>query len=683
MRSGAWRGGWAGAAAAAAVLLLGSGPGLAQTPDSPERITVTTRAPTRVLETPHAVSVVVGQELRRARPAASLDEALDLIPGLYVQGGRNFAQDSRISIRGYGARATFGIRGIRLYVDGVPSTLPDGQAEVDSLDLAFVERIDVVRSQVSSLYGGGAGGIIAVDTLSPTSEPALRARTLFGTDHLSRYELAATGEAAGTGYALGLARTRSSGYRDHARAEQTTLLAKLQRELDSGWELRAGFSSVWAPEAQDPGGLTAAEVSRDREQAERRSQLQDAGEELDQQKLWLSARRPFETGEFQVSAWALQRDFENKLNINRQVFFEREAWGAAAQYRRQLGALQWSAGVDLDLQLDVRRNHANLLGARGALQLEQSETVRAVGPWTRAELELPGRFWLIAGARYDWVEFVVGDRFVRAIGNADVSDRLHFRQLSPQLALRWGDSEQLQAWGGLVSAFVVPTTTELAPVDSAGGFRSDLDPEHTLGLEVGAKGLLLQRRLGYDLTLFDLRVDDVAVPAQTPSGDDIFRDAGRVRRRGVELGVSALLHPWLSLRLGYTFADFRYKDFDTPGASFDGKREPNFPQQQLAGELRLDHPSGAFGVLAVRHFSDIEVDDANSAESDGATLADIRVGWDIQRRGLTIQPFAGLRNFTRARYDQTLRPNAVGGRYYEPAPLMEVYGGVELRFGRN
>jgi iron complex outermembrane receptor protein len=655
--------------------------------------TESTRSPSRVIETPAAISVVVGQEISRARPAVALDEALDLVPGAFAQGGRNFAQDSRVSIRGFGARAQFGVRGVRMLVDGVPTTLADGQSEVDSLDLAFVERIDVVRSQVSSLWGGGGGGLVAIDTLSPTDEPAYGARVLFGSDHLSRYALTATGKAGATGYAFGLARTRATGYRDHARAEQTALLGKLERELESGLQLGAIFSSVVSPQAQDPGGLTAAEVSADRTQAAPNSLTFDTDEEVEQHKLSLHLRQPLgPASDIRAMVYGLVRDFENLLPF-RQVAFDRNAGGAALSWSTWAGPLRFATGVDFDVQMDHRENWVNTAGGgQGALLLDQSETVRAFGTWARGELELGGGFDLIGGLRWDWVEFVAGDRLVADPATDDASDRLRFRELSPQLGLHWGRSTALQVYANLGSAFGVPTTTELADIDSTGvlvgGFQDDFDAERSTGVELGVKGLISDR-LAYDAALFDLYVRHVPVGDEVVAGTFDFRDAGKVRRRGAELALTLVLTPELDARLGYTYADYRYRDYRVldqdpvlgpVSLSFSGNREPNVPQQALGAELRWAHHSGLFATLALRHFSDIEVDDPNNFESDGATLSDFRVGYDWRGESLRLQPFVGVRNWSQAEYDQTIRPNGANNRYYEPAPLAELYVGVDLRF---
>ncbi len=657
--------------------------------------TESTRRPSVLLQTPASISVISAEEIQRARPALGLDEALDLVPGVFAESARNFAQDSRVSIRGYGARAAFGVRGIKMLVDGVPTTLPDGQTELDSLDPIFVERIEVIRGPVSSLYGGGGGGLISVSTIEPSTEPRVTLRTLFGTDHLSRYSATLTGTHEATGYAAGLARTRQSGYRDHNRAEQTVLMTKFRRETEEGTQLGFGFSAVWAPEAQDAGGLTAPELAIDRKAARAANVIRDAGEKLNQQKLSVSLRQPFGQGhEVEAVAYVLWRDFSNSLPIDRRVDFDRTVAGGSILYRGASGVLDWMAGVDVDVQKDRRRNYSNVFGARGALTLNQSETVRAVGPFAQVEVALPHDFGVVVGARYDWIEFVVGDRLVTPT-NGDRSDRLRFRELSPRLGLHWGRSAALHLYANVATGFRVPTTTELAASDASGGFTSDLDPERTLGLEVGAKGLLWER-LFYDIALFDLRIDNVAVEFDE-GGPPLFRDAGEVRRRGAELAFSALLRPGLSIRASYTYADYRYTDFDVTSGpvttEFDGKREPNTPKHSIAAELRGEHPSGIYGTLSLRHFSDIETNDANCAESSGATLSDLRVGWRLERRDTIFEPFLGVRNWSRVRYNGSLRPNAfsifdpntcrvvVPGSYYEPAPETELYVGVQVRFG--
>ena len=637
--------------------------------------TEVSRSPRELLETPLSVSVVSREELR-ARPATDLAEALELVPGVFAQSSRNYAQDNRIAIRGFGARAQFGVRGVKVLVDGVPTTLADGQSELDSIDLAFVDRIEVVRGLASSLYGGGGGGIVSIQTLQPTPEPHASLRALFGSDHLFRQEGTATGTLGRIGYALALSHTRTSGYRDHARAEQLNLLTKLATTLDDGTGLELSFSNVSAPEAQDPGGLTRTQVGEDRGQVRLRNRELQAGERLDQQKLSLRVRRPFgPERSLTATAYWLDRDFRNALPIlpSGRIRFHRTAHGGSLVWDQRWRALRVTGGLETDLQRDHRKRFDNLDGAYGTKRLDQSETVRAVGGFGQLEVSLGGGLRLIGGARYDWTEFVIGDRLVNLPSN---SVRIRWRELSPRIGLHFGRSRSLQVYANWATAFRVPTTTELdAP---GGGLNERLDSERAAGFELGAKGLIGER-LFYDIVWFDLRVRDALIPFEL-AGETFFRNAGEVRRRGAEVGLSALLHPRLTFRASYTYADYRYHDYDFGGVEFDGEREPNAPRHAAGAELRYEQPSGPFAVLSLRHFSDIEADDANSAESDGTTVSDLRVGWRLRRGALDIVPFAGVRNWSGAEFDGTVRPNAFGGRYHEPAPETELYAGVELRY---
>ena len=647
------------------------------------------RSVEQVLESPLAISVVSREELTRARPDTELVDALDLVPGVFVQSAGNFAQDSRVSIRGFGARATFGIRDVRLRIDGIPATLPDGQAEVDSLDLAFVERVDVVRGSVSSLYGGSSGGLISISTLAPTDDMRARLRTVLGSEGTRRHEASLTGTLAQNGYMVGLAQSRSAGFRSHARAEQTTLLLKGQRELDDGSMLRLQLSSTWAPEAQDPGGLTRTALRQDRDAAQiPQARMFDASEKLDQQKLSFSWERPLDTGRWlAVQGYRIRRGFANNLALNRSVEFDRAVTGAAVVYRQERGALRFLAGVDFDLQNDERRNHRNQNGARAEIQLDQVEKVRALGPFAELEVDVTDKASATFGLRYDRVTFEVHDRFVNET-SGDESDSIHFRELSPRVALRYSASRALNVHLSASGGFGVPTTTELRPVGGAGGFDSDREAERSLSLELGAKGILGDR-IVYDVALFDIRLNDALVPFSVDD-EQFFRNAGEVRRRGVELALSARLAAGLTARASYTYADYRFRDFDKVSdvtvSDLDGNREPNVPMHAAGAELRYESPRGIFAVLALRHFSDLEVNDENRAddgthlESDGTTLAEVRVGYRYERGALSVEPFLSVRNLSGARYDGTIRPNAAAERFFEPAPERQIFAGAELRF---
>lgn len=642
------------------------------------------RSPARLLETPLAISVLSAEEVRGDRPAVDLAESLSLVPGILAQSSRNFAQDTRISIRGFGARAPFGVRGVKILVDGIPTTLPDGQSELDSIDLAFADRIEVVRGPISSLYGGGGGGILSVSTLDPTDEPHVTLRTVFGTDHLSRHEATGTGRVGGLGYTVGLARTRTSGYREHARAEQTTLFTKFEHALPDGSLLGVQVSNVWAPEAQDPGGLKQTEVDADRGAARARAFSFDTGERLDQQRVGLSLNKPLAPGrELRMMGYYVGREFRNSLPFTDggRVVFDRTAGGGSIVFDDRSGRFDILAGLDVDLQRDHRRRFDNANGAYGPLVINQIENVRALGGFAQIEADLGHGFGATLGGRYDRTEFVASPRGP----SAAATTRFRLREVSPRFGVHYRPSRHFTAYANVSGAFRVPTTTELGLSDANGplpGFNSDLEPERTRGAELGVKGVFGERVL-YDVAIFDLRIRDAIIPFQDTSGRELARNAGEARRRGIEVGLSASLHPWLNVRTAWTWMRSRYRDFDVLDGSsitaqYDGNDEPGIPDHALAAELRFAHPSGWFATLALRHTSDVETNDANTAESQGAWTTDVRAGREWSHRGWQLRPFVGARNWTGAKVDGTVRLNDERQRFYEPAPWVELYAGIRI-----
>ncbi|MEE8558201.1 MAG: TonB-dependent receptor [Myxococcota bacterium] len=664
------------------VLSLGVGPPVAA--DPPDVDAESPRSPRRLLEAPLSISVVSREEFARDRPTLGLEDALDLVPGVFAQSSLNFAQDTRISIRGFGARSSFGVRGIRIRVDGVPTTLADGQSEVDSVDLAFAERIEVVRSPISSLYGGGGGGAIFITTLEPTPRPEVRVRSLLGSDHMSRHEASITGQIGRAGVMLGIATTRYGSHRDHARGRQTAVLAKVETDLPNGGEIGAHFSGVFAPEAQDPGALTATEVRENPSAAHPNARPLDTGERLHQERVGVRLRQPLGPGrDLRLTAYYLDRSFRNALPFRPRgrVDLERSAGGGSLVYTQRWQQLRWMLGVDVDVQKDLRWRYDNDDGGRGDLRLRQSETVRSAGPFGEVDWNLGGGFGVVGGLRYDWTEFEVGDRFT---ADGDDSDRVRFRELSPRLGFYYTRSTALNFYANLATAFQVPTTTELAR-GAQGGFNADLEPERALSLEAGLKGIPSEWFI-YDIALFALRVRDALVSFEDPTGRTLFRNAAEVERRGLEFGASLRIHPRVHLRTAYTLLDARYRDFDTFSGGrpidHDGNREPNIPRHNLTTELRMETSSGLFAVLAVHHQSSFPVNDQNDLDEDAATTADLRVGFERVRGALRMVPFAGIKNFTDVEHAGTARPNAGFGRYFEPAAGIQVYGGmsIEARF---
>ncbi len=632
-----------------------------------------------------AISTVDWEGRRDVEPTLTIDEALRRVPGVFVQNSFNFAQDQRVAIRGFGTRSSFGVREVKLLVDGIPESSPDGQTQLDNLDFNSARRIEVLRGASSALYGNASGGVINLLTDDGAGSPFAEARLMGGSFGLHKYNLRTGGSIDSFDYRLNGSWTGLHGYRAHSEVEHRFVGGKLRYNINERSEFTATFNHADSPWAQDAGGLTRAEVDANRRQARARNVALDAGEQVSQGRLGLVYRNELPNGhELTLTQYSLFRDFFTKLPIlavagDGIVQFDRLGLGGGAKYVANTelgrGSNQMVAGIDAEHQSDDRQRYANLAGAKGALGLDQEESVRSVGTFLRNELRPIDRLGLIAGARYDNVRFKAEDRF---LSDGDDSGVRALDQFSWSGGISLEARTNLHFYASVSSSFQTPTTTEFASPTGGGGFNPALNPQTAVNYEIGARSQPVTR-LRIEAALFLLKIDDELIPFTSPGGRDFFRNAGRSERKGVELSVELNLAPGVDWRASYTAMDAHYRDYVTAGGSFNGNREPGIPAHQLFTELSWRTESGFFSSLDLQFVDQFELNDANTAKNDAYVSMNARTGyaWQIGRSRLT--PFVGFNNLLNQRYSGQTRLNAFGGRYFEPAPTFNVYGGVSWR----
>lgn len=634
------------------------------------------RVPTPLARTPAAISVVdVPQEVS-GRAAAGLEDALAFVPGVVARGATNFAQDLRLSIRGFGSRAAFGIRGVTLLVDGFPETLPDGQAQVDSVDIESAERVEVVRGLASSLYGNAAGGVVRIESGRPTPSPRLTLRGAAGADGFARVAARGSGRAGALGYAASLSTLRTDGWREHSAAEQTIGNAILTAPL-AGGELLLALALADAPVAQDPGALTLAEVAADRAQASPLSLRFRAGESLRHGRLgaaWsgaVAARHAVE-----LRAWGTRRSFRSNVPFS-VVEFDRDAAGAGAGWamRHSLGraGARLALGAEVQSQLDRRTNRPNEDGDAGpALTLAQDEVVTAAGVHLQEEVTMAEQLTLVAGARLDVSRYRARDRL---LADGDASGSRTFRQPTGRLGAIWARTPSLSVYGSLSQAFEAPTTTELVDL-ARGGFDPDLDPQRALGLELGARGRTAAA--AWDVALFTTRIVDGLVRQEDAEGRAFFVNAARSTHRGVEASVGVPLAAGLGARATYTLVDARFDRYAPRGVDLSGRRVPGIPRHSAAAELAWRRGGGPFAAVEVRSAGGWHVDDENATFERLAWIVGARASWPFAVGRTRVVPFGEAENLGSRRVSDAVRINATGGRYFEPASPLRIRGGIAL-----
>jgi iron complex outermembrane receptor protein len=675
------------------VIALNSGLALAQdeSADVLEEIMVTaTRIPTERSRMPFAVARLGQDEIQLGRQQLGLDESLVNIPGLFFQNRYNFAQDLRVSIRGFGARANFGIRGITLIADDIPLTMPDGQGNVDSIDLGSASNIEVIRGPVSAIYGSAGGGVINITSEEGPETPFLSARFSAG-DHGYRLAQAkAGGQSGALNWFVNLSSTELDGYRDNARYERKLLNSKFRYDFDPSSSLTVVFNATDSPIAQDPGGLNLREVESDRRQAAPRNVLYAADEFLDQQKLGLAWRKKMgDESDFLLRAYTIQRDFRNFLPFD----VNSNGQGGSVDLDRKVAGIggHWSwdktldgnsenrlvVGFDLDQQRDLRKRFANNQGVLGMLTTNQDEDVSSYSLFMENSWRFSTPFTLIVGARFDDMKYEVSDRTAGG-GSGDSS----FQQFSPMAGLVWSPNAEFSLYGNISTSFDPPTITELANPAGASGFNQDIGPQTATNFELGIRGSA-ETRIRYELALFHIDVDDEIVPFELEgSGQSFFRNAGQSEHRGLEAGLSIELMPGLTAAAAYTWSDFKFKHFATPGDNvFDGLRIPGVPKHQFHFDLAWQHENGFYAGWDFLYVGEFFADNANQVETDSYLVSNLRMGYRKSMGRWQFEPFIGVNNLFDESYMGNIRINAGFGRYYEPAPEMNVFGGVEFSIG--
>lgn len=662
-------------------------------------VTVTRDIDRSPLDLPYAITGIRPDSLAPGQTHTFIEQTLSFLPGVTVANRTNPAQDTRISIRGFGARSQFGARSIRILRDGMPLTLPDGQTPIDYLDLESVGRVETIRGAASALYGNASGGVIDLKSVEPPAVPlAVQARSFGGSNGLRRYTGLFAGTAAGIGYEGNIGRTTSDGYRAFAEQKLTNAFVRASTDV-GGTRVALTGMGMDMPLALNPGALSRAQWDANPEQADTLSVQKKARKEVHQVQIGLSARHDaFGGGEIVAQAFGGTRRLFNPLTFA-VVGVDRRQGGAGLRLTMpaKIGGVEnrFSIGADAQWMNDARKNWANCNNVatrttncqtvgveKGVVQLDQRELVSSFGPYIRDEVEI-GRVRATVGLRADRMRFELKDGFITTTTpiNPDDSGIRTMSAVSPMVGIATRLSPFHSLYANVASAFETPTTTELGnQADGSAGLNRDLLPQYSTSVEAGAKGLLLGR-VAYDVAVFDARIRDELIPFTTTNGRTFYRNAGRTRRQGVELALTGDAGP-VTLMSAYTLSHFRFKEFRTATAQFDGNAIPGVPEHQVQAAATW-HIRNAFVVAEGIAKGKVWANDANAAgaSAPGFGILNLRAGGTAAFGTRRLVPVVALQNVFDKKYIGSVAVNTAGAnvnvtKFYEPAPGRTWYIGL-------
>ena len=624
-------------------------------------------AATRATETaPDAARSVyiLNRESPEIEPGLSLQRALRGLPGIQIQDRGHYALGERVLVRGMGYRAAFGVRGVQAFLNGIPLTMPDGQTILDMVDPVTIRRAELLRGPGSLYWGNASGGILWLSTGADSSGVHLR---YSGGSYGLQHGLASATYRRGTDYfrAYG-SRVAQDGFRQHSDGSFVRSGAELRMGLGRAAVLTVMLNAAWQ-DVRSPGSLTRLQVESDPRQADPRYVSLGAGKASSHWQTGASVTTATRLGTLTVAAYGIRRLLDNPLTFA-WIDLDRTAGGTYAQLRRGAGRFTWSAGVEIRNQRDDRMRFNNDGGVRGSTVLQdQHETVSSYAASLVSRLRLRPGVGVSAGVRMDHVWFTMED--LHEDGN-DHSGSREFNALSPSLGV-YVRRGSLTAYANVSTAFETPTTTELVNDPMViGGFNQDLDPQRTLGLEIGLRTSAL------DVAVYSLAIRDRLVPAQSRLGSTYYSNAGRNRHRGVEIAYSRAIMNRLEASLAYHYTHFRF--LTEPSGLL---HVPGAPAHQLHVGVHLTGPRGWRAEVSADASSRYWADNANTAENAGHAAVDVYMAQTaLYVSGLRLQPFARVQNLFNARYNGSVVVNAFGGRYFEPAPARALQIGLNLHW---
>ena len=651
-----------------------------------------TRLDTRLIDTPASVDVVDGVQLRADAMQINLSENLAGVPGLQLQNRQNYAQDLQISVRGFGARSTFGVRGVRLYVDGIPATMPDGQGQTSNIDIGTASRVEVLRGPFSALYGNSSGGVVQVFTENGARPPSITASVAAGSDNTWRYSTQASG-ATGSGvgdidYVVGLSRFTTDGYRDHSGARKNLANAKIGLRPDADSRLTLVLNSVDLT-ANDPLGLTRAQFESDPRQAPLAEQYNTRKTVQQTQGGLLYERAVNADNDLRVMVYYGQRETTQFQSIPPAAQLNPGQAGGVIDLQRDYGGadLRWTSrlsvagqpltlvgGLAYDTLRETRRGYQNYtgtiasptLGVQGALRRDERNETYNIDPYLQASWQFAERWTLDAGLRVSSVRFRSDDRYITP-GNGDDSGSARYRKALPVAALRHAITPDTSVYVSYGRGFETPTTNELS-------YRPDLQPGLNLGLAPSVSDNLeagVKTRVGQGLltaAVFHSTTDDEIVSAGSQNGRTSYRNAGRTRRDGVELAWSGPIVSNWRADFAYTYLDAQYRDDVAGSAIAAGHQIPGVAKQAAYAALRWAPPQGWHAGVEGRYLSRIYVNDANSDAAPSYFVAAMSAGYLWNVGPWTLDAFARVDNLFDRRYAGSVIVNEGNARYFEPAP---------------
>ncbi|HDI2934884.1 TonB-dependent receptor family protein [Acinetobacter baumannii] len=650
-----------------------------------------TRTDTGYLQTPASVFRIETPQVDSSSQV-NLTEVVKGIPSLQIRNRENYAQDLQLSMRGFGARSTFGVRGIRLYVDGIPATMPDGQGQTSNIDLSSLDHVEVLTGPFSSLYGNSSGGTILTSTKEGQGKDSIELSYSGGSHDKSRAGLVLQGGAKGANepsYIISSSYFDTDGYREHSGAEKVLNNAKLSWNLDDGSKINWVTNYVKI-HADDPQGLTHDQWNANPKQQVPFLKQFNVRKDIEQTQTGVTWSKPINDknelyamaylGNRQVTQYQSIPKSTQDASINHAggvIDFERNYYGADFRWtgKELLPNTTLSVGVALDAMDEDRKGFENFnlvngqpsYGVKGNLRRDEDNTLWNIDPYLQASWQFLPTWRLDTGVRYSNVHYKSEDNY---LSNGDDSGKTDYDKVLPSVALSWQILPELMAYVSYAKGFETPTFTEMAyRPDGQSGFNFDLTASTSDTYETGLKS---QNQLGdFTLAVFQTKTKDDIVSAGNSNGRSTFRNADKTLREGVEFAWNKKLWRDLIATASYSYLEATF-DADIPALGniaqiSSGNAIPGIAKNQAYASLAWQPSHGLYGGVDVQYMDKVYVNDTNSDAAPSYSVTSANVGYAWVMGDWKVNSFARVDNLFDKKYVGSVIVNDGNSRYFEPA----------------
>lgn len=685
--------------------------GISNAQDDPVRLAPIVVTPTRVeqssFDLPTAVNVIDAETIRESRQTVNISESLVRVPGTVVQNRETFAQEQQIIVRGFGARAGFGVRGIKLLADGIPASTPDGQGGTGLFDLKSAKSIEVLRGPFSALYGNHSGGVVQVFTEDGPERPTLTPYFSAGSYDTWRIGTKFGGQAGLLNYIANLSHFETDGYRDHSAAQKDQFNAKFGVALSDHSSLTFVLNYLNQPGNEDPLGLTAAQVAADPRQSIPEATQFKTGRDLTNIQtgaVYEVAASDKDTLRF--LAYVGQRSNDGFLAVATNSVttsggvsnLDRDFYGIGARWTRKTDLVSrpitLTLGVDYDYAIDARKGYVNNNGVATFLKRDEDNIANSSGGYVQTEWQVVESWMASAGLRYTDVRFESRDHYVcggptNPLGlptcpgitagagvNPDDSGSVDHHAVTPVAGLVFKATPTLNFYANAGKSFETPTLIEMAyRPDGLAGLNFVVEPSTSVHYEIGAKMFVGTGAL-LEVAVFQIDSEKEIVVASNIGGRQAFKNAGDTQRRGVELSVNSFLGHGFTGYLSATYLDATFKDSftscaGTPCIAFtvpSGNRIPAVPRYHAYADLGWRKTEWGFSTgVEVRFQGDVPVNDRNSEYADSYVVTAVRAGFEQRSGDWRFSEFGRVDNLFDKQYIGAVIVNDGNGRFYAPA----------------